>query len=504
MNTAREKAFDSIRSEFEEESGLLGLGYEVREREGSSVLVLHVANPSERLFAILERIRSRFRTEEEDAPLATLLKKPGENLLRGPEGKLFLKTLAESLNVNRYSFRADFLARYTTSVTGAEEQITASANHVIFGRRGAGKSTLLLYAMHTREKGNRPCAWLDMQVYARRDDDSVISDVLTEILDQTSSYIGDKPDYSSLRSKLQQSDLDETEVRKLLPAIRRLLSYFAAEQEELFIFLDDFHVLAETLQPRILDVLYAICRGNRLFLKLSSIETLTRTFDPATNQGLEIPHDAQLIPLDYNLTIPDKATQHIEAILDSHAVYCGLPSVRRLCTSSDVVPRLTWVAAGVPRDALNLFSQAISKATLAGRSRVSVSNVNVAASETIRTKLKELETDASGQAHPLQILIEDIREFCVKRSRQNAFLVEIKADDPTYESVRKLVDLRLLHVINEGITIGEAGRKYLGLILDYGFYIGIRAARSVDLFNKQTDRVAYKDLRKLPVFDAAE
>ncbi len=198
--------------------------------------------------------------------------------------------------------------------------------------------------------------------------------------------------------------------------------------------------------------------------------------------------------------MPDKATQHIEAILDSHAIYCGLPSVRRLCTSADVVPRLTWVAAGVPRDALNLFSQAITKATLANRKRVSVSNVNVAASETINAKLRELEADASGRAHPLQALIESIRDFCVKQHRGNAFLVEIKTEDPTYESVRTLVDLRLLHVINEGITIGDVGRKYLGLILDYGFYTGIRAARSVDLFNRQTDRVAYKDLRRLPVF----
>ena len=123
------------------------------------------------------------------------------------------------------------------------------------------------------------------------------------------------------------------------------------------------------------------------------------------------------------------------------------------------------------------------------------------ASETINTKLRELETDASGEAHPLHVLLEAIREFCVKQQRRNAFLVEITTDDLTFENVRKLVDLRLLHVINEGITIGEAGRKYLGLILDYGFYTGIRAARSVDLFNRQTKRVAYKDLRRLPVFE---
>lgn len=491
---------ENVRKQFEEKSGLSDVPYEVREREGSDVLVLHVANPSNRLFSVLEQVRTSLANTHQDAPLATLVKKPGDNILRGPEGKLLLKTLAESLNINRYSFQEDFLARYTESVTGAEEQITAAANHVVFGRRGAGKSTLLLFALHTRQRESRPCVWVDMQVYARRDDDAVIADVLSDVVNQVSPLIADQAAKTSCLANLEKPNQTEQMIRKQLPALRRLLSHFASVGEELFVFLDDFHVIAESLQPRLLDVLYAVSRGNKLLLKLSAIETLTRTFYPGTKQGLEIPHDAQIIPLDYNLTMPDKATDHIAAILDSHAVYCGLPSVRRLCTSADVVPRLTWVAAGVPRDALNLFSQAITKATLVNRKRVSVSDVNVAASETISTKLRELEADASGKAHPLQVLIENIREFCVKQHRGNAFLVEIKAEDATYESIRNLIDLRLLHVISEGITIGDVGRKYLGLILDYGFYTGIRAARSVDLFNRQTDRVAYKNLRKLPVF----
>jgi hypothetical protein len=92
-----------------------------------------------------------------------------------------------------------------------------------------------------------------------------------------------------------------------------------------------------------------------------------------------------------------------------------------------------------------------------------------------------------------------VKEFCIKQQRKNAFLVEIRNDKPLYRLIQKLVDLRLIHVISEGITVGDAGRKYLGLILDYGFYTGIRAAQSVDLFNKQTQRVVYKDLRRLPV-----
>lgn len=476
------------------------IDYNLHEREGNPILILKVANPTERLYSILEEVRNHFAIEGQEPPMATLIKKLGENLLRGPEGKLFLKTLAESLNINRYSFEADFLSRYTRSVTGAEEQVTAAANHVVFGRRGAGKSTLLLYAMHTRKKESRPCVWIDMQVYARRDDEAVITDVLADIIREVAVYVGDLPEYASSLAAYSKAGLTEKGIRKQLPTLRRLLSYFANNGQELFIFLDDFHVLAPELQPSLLDVLYSLCRGNKLFLKLSAIETLTKTFDPNKKKGLEISHDVQIIPLDYNLTIPDKATQHIEAILDSHALYCGLPSVRRICTSGDVVPRLTWVAAGVPRDALNLFSQAISKAILSSRSRVSVSNINVAASETINIKLRELEADASGLASPLKDLLEKIRNFCIKEHRGNAFLVEIKADDQTYENVRKLVDLRLLHVISEGITVSEAGRKYLGLILDYGFYTGMRAARSIELFNKQTERVPYAGLRKLPEY----
>ncbi len=260
-------------------------------------------------------------------------------------------------------------------------------------------------------------------------------------------------------------------------------------------------MLAKSIQPKILDILYAVSRGNQVFLKVSAIETLTRTFDPSKKMGLEIPHDAQVIKLDYNLTIPDKAIKHIEAILNAQATYVGLPSIRRICTSHDVLPRLTWVAAGVPRDALYLFSQAIAKATQAGNQRVSVSNVNQAASETLTIKLKDLETDVDNQeVENLSSMLERIRKFCITAQRKNAFLIEIRNDDAKYDKIRILIDLRLLHIINEGVTIGEAGRKYLALVLDYGFYTGIRAARSVDLFNKQSKKVTYRDLRSLPVF----
>lgn len=493
--------FDRILTAFEEKSGLFGVEHNLLEKNDGSVLIIKVAYPTERLFRILEDCRAAVTKDEDGAPLATLVRKQGGNLLDGPEGNLLLRTLTESQNVNRYSFQKDFMAWYTRSVFGAESQVTASANHVVYGRRGAGKSMLLLYATHERTRLRRPFVWIDMQVYARREDEQVISHVLRDILEQTKSLLRETAKHDLLINKLQEDRVPADRVRQLLPDIRRLLSDFANKNQELFIFLDDFHVVGKTLQPLLLDMLYAFARGNRIFLKLSAIETLTRTYDPSENIGLQIPQDAQLIRLDFNLTTPDKATAHIDAILNSHAQHAGIASIRRLCTSGDVIPRLTWVAAGVPRDALNLFAQAITKATLDGRHLVSVSNVNVAASETLGTKLSELESDASQNADELKQLLDRIQNFCVTEKRQNAFLVEIRANNPLYENIRNLVHLRLLHVITEGVTIGQAGRKYLGLILDYGFYTGVRAARSVDLFNRQTNRVARKELRRLPVFE---
>lgn len=502
-----EAALNQILTEFERRTGLSGIDHETKERSTGPVLIIQVANPTDRLFDVLEDTKASYvNGEPADLLLVTLERKAKPNLLKSSEGRLLLRTLSESLNINRTSFKEDFLARYTKSVFGAEERINASANHVVFGRRGAGKSSLLLYAMHTRAQRSLASVWIDMQVYARRSDSGVIIDVLAELIEESRQYISDDKaltrSLESLQALKQETEPDEHSIRTLLPEIKRLFAGHAAKGKDLTIFLDDFHVIGIDLQPKLLGVLYAVARGNSTFLKISAIETLTKTWDSTTRQGLQIPHDAQEIKLDYNLTIPEKATEHIGAILDTHAVYCGLPSTRALCTSQDVLPRLVWVAAGVPRDALNLFSQAITKAALGGSKHVSVTNVNVAASEAVNTKLRDLQADAFGASDELQQLLEEIRDFCVKQEKKNALLVEIRTDNPTHQKVLKLVDLRLLHVISEGISVGEAGRKYLALILDYGFYIGMRAARSVDLFNRQTRKVAYRDLRKLPVFTA--
>ena len=496
---------ESILRTFKRRSGFEGIEYEVKQRADTQALVLHMANPTERFFRVLQEAKSEIG--HDDAPTVTIKKRKPRNRLQSAEAKYFLQTLSESLNISRFSFKKeDFFARYTKSVSNAEARITAAANHIVFGRRGAGKSSLLLYAMRSRDAESQHSAWIDMQLYESRSDNRVVLDILLDALRQLEASLSRSSAYTRMVSSIErlknQTDLTDDQIRKFLPEVRALFATAVTEAMNLFIFLDDFHVVDLSNQPKLLGFLYSVGRGNNVFLKLSAIETLTRSWDAKAHTGLQVPHDAQTIELDYNLTMPDKAATHLEGILDAHAIYCGLPSVRFLCTSGDVLSRLVWVSAGVARDALNLFAQAMTKGAIEGRTLVSVTNVNVAASEMVSQKLKDLEVDVPGKTieEDLAQTLEKVKDFCVRNKRRNAFLAEIRNDSTLYQNILKLVDLRLLHVISEGITVGEAGRKYVALILDYGFYTGIRAAQSVELFNKQTERVPYKDLRKLPVF----
>ncbi len=163
---------------FEENSGLNGLKSEIQ--PGTGVCKIFVANPTDRLFRILEEACNEvaLRWHSDDLPVVTLKKDSKGNLLNRPEGQALVQALSESLNVNRYSVEKDFMDRYTASVAGAEPQIVASANHIVFGRRGAGKSMLLLYALYERTNDNSPSIWIDLQVYAQRDDYEAIADIL--------------------------------------------------------------------------------------------------------------------------------------------------------------------------------------------------------------------------------------------------------------------------------------------------------------------------------------
>lgn len=497
----------ALRTAYATELGSVRLDARRLERTDGPYLVFETVKVHERLVAALLCAQAQVPESNFFRERSTLVSRRKVPQIRVgmPEAQLLRATLSGSLTVDQHTFESDFFSRYIHSVFNYENQIVADGNYLVYGRRGSGKSSLLSYAMHLRRKQGRPYAWISLQAYSKRSDVGVSVDVLIAVMEQIQPTAETVNRHVEIKATLQTLRGMEDDVaaqrglERLLPLIGRFIAALTTDQSDLVIFLDDLHVLDGGYQSRLLAHLYAASRGNRCHLKISGIEQFSRPWDSARREGLESPHDAQVLKLDYNLTMPDKSRRHIESILDAHAQFCGLPDVGFLCRPG-ALARLVWVAAAVPRDALSIFAQALTKASAQEQRFVSITSVNAAASETAEQKLRDIEREHKDRFDNTRQTLERIKEFCITSRRKNAFLIEIRNDDSAFRATQDLIALRLLHVLHEGITPHSAGRRYQALLLDYGFYVGIRAAKSVDLFQKEPKTPSVEQLRKLPIF----
>lgn len=479
-----------------------------KSRPDGNYLIFEAAAPSKIIFSTIEEINSALPEDHafKDRIAVSRRKSKPKSRLALPETKLFRREISESLTVDQNTFGENFLQRYTPSVSNLEEQVVSNANCIIYGRRGAGKSSLLGYAMHNIKLSNGNYAWIAMQTYNGRSDQQAIASVLSEIVDAISKIQKDESIVNALKIKLDAIAEDEIsdgeakqKISRLIPRIRSLISNTASPKSPLTIFLDDLHLLAFDLQPELISTIYAVSRGNSTYIKASGIEQLSNLWDNNKNLGFQIPHDAQLHKLDYNLTMPHKSLEHIEGILDAHAKFCGLPGVRYIIEDA-ALSRLVLVAAAVPRDALSLFLQGITNSLVKGQKNVTVTAINGAASEAAQVKMQEIQNDLPSGDATIYALLDRVKEFCITTKRTNAFLLKIDSQKNDFSIMQKLVGLRLVHTLHEGITRSKVGEGYQALMLDFGFYVGIRAARSVKIFPSDLSQLLTKDIRHLPIF----
>lgn len=106
---------------------------------------------------------------------------------------------------------------------------------------------------------------------------------------------------------------------------------------------------------------------------------------------------------------------------------------------------------------------------------------------------------ASTDTESVRLMLDRIKDFCVKQHGINAFLVRIDSRNAEYNLVQRLIALRFVHVLHEGITPHKVAERYIALMLDFGFYIGVRAAKSVTLYPDTPKLLPVKELRKLPI-----
>jgi hypothetical protein len=397
-----------------------------------------------------------------------------------------------------------FPAQYVPFQHGEDTQAIQPATHLIVGRRGVGKSTLILRSKELLQKTQAIPVILDMQPYAHRKDDAVLIDVLADLAKAiASAALRRDARCSDACNKLEQFAEDvlsgAIQPERASAALKRAVLKLTNEAvADLFVFLDDYHLLDLEQQPRVAEAIHGGLKGARGWLKVAGLRSLLKVYDPASRKGLQTPGDAQIISLDLTLVDPEAAENHLRSILAGFLALVGIDRMS-VAIAEAAFHRLVWANAGVPRDFLQMFSKSIEHASRARRQRVELTDANLAIGEFGQQKMLDLEQDAGNEESELKKTLAAIEQHCLEKKKVNAFLIRSQATNE-YRAVQTLSDLRLLHLLHQTITPHKAGERYEAYMLDYSLFTGFRRRPNI----KQTmpahgKQFRASELRKIPI-----
>jgi hypothetical protein len=280
---------------------------------------------------------------------------------------------------------------------------------------------------------------------------------------------------------------------------RELQALTKATGNHVYVFLDDFHVLAPSEQPKVLHLVHGALKGANGWLKVAGLRTQLNYYLPRTRQGLQVPGDAQSISLDLTLENPENpeaAETDLRAIMEGFLRAVGYSVLEDVLTEA-AFRRLVWANAGVPRDFLQMFARAIEHARRNHHSLVTLSDVNVAIGESGQGKANELSQDARNTEGELRKLLSALESYCLDENQINAFLVRSE-ESQERKLVQALSDLRLVHLISQSTTPDKAGQRYEAFILDYSMFTGFRRRPNIKEMIPRQGQFKASELRKLP------
>ncbi len=249
------------------------------------------------------------------------------------------------------------------------------------------------------------------------------------------------------------------------------ISHFIGK--DIFLILDDFYFIRKNEQPYFLDFFHRLAKNTPIYLKVATIKHRTRLYTQTESYiGIELPHDAQTLNLDYSfedfntlVTFMKNLLLHINEKVKVSIKYEDLitdNAFRFLCLAS----------GGVPRD---FFSLIISLGPLLGGEKsISKPNVIEKAIENISNKMEAFRTDTADEEGILENYLKFIRKRIIDEKKWNAFLVSNRAlqDHPHInQAVKELADLRFLHLVNPNISASHGdGTRYSAYMLDIGLF----------------------------------
>lgn len=253
-------------------------------------------------------------------------------------------------------------------------------------------------------------------------------------------------------------------------------------------------------QPKFLDMLHSVTRDSPVWIKAAGIRHQSRWFTDNPPTGLQTGHDAAIINLDITLEQPAKAKQFLSDILGSYAEVAKLPNVFGTI-SREATDRLVLASGGVPRDFLVLSGTTIQVARQrAGAKSARVQDVNESAGRIAQTKLRELEDDAAssmGEAEARIEVLKRLNTFLLEQKQATYFRIDFRDKEEhakEYELMQSLMDLRLVHLINAGVSDErQAGRRSEVYMLDLSQFSGMRFRRNLRVLDFTKDHLVLKN-----------
>ena len=385
-------------------------------------------------------------------------------------------------------------------------------HHLIFGRRGVGKSSLMVEAKRVVESRGALSAWINLQTYRSLDAYEAFANAAVQILecflavgklsDERRLGFQKAWDLHRVMESLTTRDSSDirAELRRQLPQLQQAIALICAElQTDFYLFLDDMHYLPMSELPMFLDLVHAISRDSRMWIKAAGIRHQSRWFTDDPPVGLQTGQDANVIDLDITLETPEKARDFLFTILQAYVSGVSIKSATSFI-SNDAIDRLVLASGGVPRDFLTLVATAIQVARRRLKARsAGVQDVNEAAGELAKPKKLELEDDAAssiGKAESRLSALQVLQDFLLEDKRTTYFRIDFKDKEShprEYDLLQSLMDLRQIHLIKSSLSDEHsAGRRFEVYTLDLSHFSGSRVKHNLRMLDFQNKNMALK------------
>ncbi|MBF4334504.1 hypothetical protein [Vibrio anguillarum] len=258
-----------------------------------------------------------------------------------------------------------------------------------------------------------------------------------------------------------------TDVKELFSEVAEFIG------KDVYLILDDFYFIKKDEQPYFLDFFHRASKNTPLYLKVATIKHRSKLYvQDSSYIGVEIPHDAQPLNLDYSLQDFDALVTFMKDLLKHINKKVGVEIDYSKLITDNAFRFLCLASGGVPRD---FFSLLISLGpSLGGGKLISKPNVIEKAIEIIANKMEYFKKDAANEDVLLENYLRIIKGDIIDKKRWNAFLLsnsEVQNHPQINQAIKELVDLRFLHLVNPNISASNSdGTRYSAYMLDIGLF----------------------------------